>query len=373
MSTGGLRFVAVLLVAVATTAPGAQAVAQPAPSPTPEQLESEKLQAEIRKLELESKNLSGWRGRAAAYAPLAGVLTAIVALIGVFVTLRNGRREQRRQQDLDRAQREREQEQRENESLRRLDERFTAVLTDLGSTSEAVQAGAAVSLLTFLRPEHRAFHRQVRLVTLANLKVTHAGSVAKLLVRVFEAAVRTEEPLEPLERDLSRAELARVDLSGLDLSEADLAFATLRGANLKDATLWRARGHSVDLRGALLSGEHADLREIRFREAKCSDAQFHDANLRAAHLEAADLSRAEFQRARLQSAHFDEATLTGAKFEQADLNDAYFREATLDEAALRSIRRALNWQKAHFSPVDQARLDALSPPTVAPTTETEET
>ena len=98
------------------------------------------------------------------------------------------------------------------------------------------------------------------------------------------------------------------------------------------------------------------------RKAKAEKADFREANLRAAHLEEAILNGARFQKARLQSAHLDRAELVGAHFQQADLNDAYFVDATLDESTLRTITRAVNWERAHFSPADAQRLDDLMAP-----------
>jgi uncharacterized protein YjbI with pentapeptide repeats len=291
------------------------------------------------------------RGFVTAYAGVAGVVTAATAAAGLLLTYSRQRR-------LDREQRQNETEQRELDSRRHLDERFSAILSDLGDASEALQAAAAVSLLSFLRREHDAFHHQVRLVTLANLKVPHSDAVNKLLVRVLEAALRTCAPLDPIERDLSRAKLARANLAGLDLTEGDVAFADLTGADLTKAILYRARGFGALLEKARLC-DGADLREARFHEVRAAGANFCDSNLRAAHMKKADLTGAQFNRARLQSAHFEEAVLTGAEFEQADLNDAYFKAATLDDRSLKSIKGALNWRKAHFSPEYEQRLEAV--------------
>ena len=342
----------VALVAFAlATAPGAGSA-----NPT---LQQQKLQQEIEKLKQENANSRGVRGFVAAYAGIAGVFTAGAAVLGVLITFRGQRKDQARQAQLDREQRKNDREQREVESRRRLDERFNAIVTDLGSEREAVQAAAAVSLLTFLRPENEAFFRQVRLVTLANLKVSHSSVVTKLLVRVFEAALRTPDPLEPIELDLSDAKLARANLSELDLREADLSRADLHSADLTNAKLWRARGANPILINARLCGDQTDLTEVRWRKAQGAEANFCDAKLVKAHLEGGDFTNAQFQRARLQSAHLDDAQLEGARFEQANLNDTYFRGATLDEPAMKSIVRAENWEKAHFSPEVEARLRAL--------------
>lgn len=356
----GRRLATALVVAAACCVVAAQPAAgqtNPCSSPT-RTLANAKLCEEIRKLQLENAGSTGWRGSLTEVAGLAGVLSAVGAFVGVLLTFRSQRRQQAQQRVADH-------DQREAESQRLLDARFSSILGDLGAKSEAVQAGAAVSLLGFVDALHledeprAAFNHRARLAALANLKVSHTPTICKLLTRVLEAALRTSEPLEPAERDLSHAFLPRADLSELDLTSADVAFADLHEANLTNATLYRARGREADLTGARVCGKDTDLREIRFRKASAERADFRESNLRAAHLEEAILNGAKFQQARLQSAHLDNAELTGASFQQANLNDTYFTGATLDDATLQSITRGVNWQKAHFSPADKERLDAL--------------
>ncbi len=360
--------VAALLVALALPSIGAAAAAGVQEAPVDrvaQQLERQKLREEIRKLQLENRNERGVRGFFSSYSgSLTALLTVLVAIGGLMLTVRQQTRERVRQQDQDRQQRDRDREQRDVESSRHLDERFTSILTDLGATSEAVQAGAAISLLSFLRPEHAAYHRQIRLAALANLKVAHPPAVTRILTHVLEGAFRTADALETVERDLSRAELERIDLSELDLTEADLAFANLRSANLNNAILTRARGFGVELENARLSGDKTDLEAARLREAKGAGALFHNARLVSAHFERAILPGAEFQGAQLQAAHFEGADLRGAKFERAILSDTRFvsREegkAQLDESALRSISRAIDWEKAHFAPEHKQRVREL--------------
>jgi uncharacterized protein YjbI with pentapeptide repeats len=341
---------------------GRAAAAEPCAART---IEEQKLCAEIRKLEADRAQATGWHGMISSVAGLAGVLGAVGAVTGVLLTFRAQRSAQTEQ-------RIRDNQQREDESQRLLDERFGQILKDLGDDSPAVRAGSAISLLGFVDAPHlrdgarSAFNRRVRLATLANLKVTHDAEVCKLLRRVLEVALRTSDALEPVERDFAHAALRRADLSELDLTEADVAFADLQRANLTNSVLFRAQGLEVDITSARLSGPKADLREVRFRKAIGEGADFTEANLRAAHFDEARLKGARFQNARLQSAHFDRAELAGAAFQHADLNDAYFREAIFDDTSLRSITRALNWEKAHFSTDVRERLDSLQQSAPAP-------
>lgn len=340
-----MRFVASLALVLALVAAAGPAGAQTMSSET-ELLEQQKLRAEIRQLELQNESDSGWKeGLSTWVAPATAAAALIGALVAGFGFIH--------QRGLDRDQRERE-------SVRRLDERFSAILADLGATNQAVQAGAGVSLLTFLRPEQDAYHRQVRLVTLANLKVRQGDDpVVGLLVTVLEQALRTPAPLEPAEVDFDRAYLKDADLSGLDLRSATLVEANLKGADLRNVKLRGVRGYKAILEGAYLAGTDADLAGADFDEVQAPRAVFHEADLTSAKFRKASLAGARFESARLQSAHFDDADLRGARFQNADVNDTFFPGATLDEPTLRTLLNARHVWDAHYSPEVEAELRAL--------------
>jgi uncharacterized protein YjbI with pentapeptide repeats len=348
--------------------PPAQPTAEVPPTAT--DLEQEKLTQEIRHLRLENRDHEGFRGFVTAYVgslpAFAAVLTGLAAVIGLGLTARQAVHDRARQEAQALEESVRDRVQREIESRRVLDERFAAILMNLGAETEPIRAGAAVSLFTFLRRENSAYHSQVRLAALANLKVEHTPAVTRILVGVMERALRVSVPRRTAERDFSQAQMPRIDLSGLDLSGADLAFTNLRGANLTDASLRRAEGFSVVLEKARMCGTQANLEAVRFQAAKCAGALFHDARLVAAHFEDAVLTGAQFQRAKLQAAHLEGADLNGAQFQGAMLKDAYFfnrksgRKAALDDTALATITRAHDWEQAHFCRDHKARLYELS-------------
>ena len=329
-------------------------------SDSQQKLQEAKLRQEIIKLELENQRLKNFWAQLPSYG---AVFTALIALVGIFVTIWKQIIERSRQQQLDRRQRELDRQQREDESLRRLDEKFASVVADLGSERPPTQASAAVSIMSFLRPEYKVFHHQVFLILLANLKIEHDDAINKLLIGGFEKAIRirlqsAEERDELFVIDLSRCFLNRVDLSNLELKNADIGFAELRGANLTGVDLYRVRGMSANLEKARLS--RANLEEARLRKAQFSEAQFHEANLISADLEETDLRKAQLQKAKLQSAHLDNADLRGARFEQANLSDTFLRGATLNEDTLSSILKGYNWQKAHFDKKAEAKLRELA-------------
>lgn len=325
-----------------------------------ETLEIEKLRQEVVNLQLGNDNLkSPWT----KLSSNAAFITAIVALLGVFATVWKQLAESKRQMELDRRQRELDREQREIENQRGVDQKFTSIVADLGSASEAIQASAAVSIVTFLKPEYKVLHDQVFAILLANLKIKHREAVNQLIVTAFEKALRgkfdrAKEGADKLELDLSRANLTQSDLSGLDLTNADLGFAQLRLANLTGTILFRARGYEANLEKARLS--RANLNEARLQKARLNDAYLHECNLVATDMKEAELRGAQFQQAKMQAAHLEGADITGAKFEQANVSDTYFIGVKADAQALRSLVKACNWQKAHFDEEVRVKLEEMA-------------
>jgi uncharacterized protein YjbI with pentapeptide repeats len=312
-------------------------------------LETEKLRQEVRQLTLENERLAGsWQ----AFSSFAALLTAGVAVAGVFVTIWRQFEERRK-----------DRQQREFESRRRLDEKFTSIVTNLSSDNRSLQMSSAVSLLTFLKPEYSAFHEQVYLILLANLKLRAEPQINDLLVDAFQKVVRIRlgaagEAGGLTELDFSHTNLYRIDLSGLDLNGLDIGFADLRHANLRDANLFRVRGIEANLEKTRLT--RAKLGEARLVRANLREAHLHQANLVAATLKETNLRGAQFFQAQLQSAHLEKADVSGARFEQADLKDTYFTGATFDGQALASILKAGHWDKAHFDEEIAAKLAELN-------------
>lgn len=313
------------------------------------ELEDEKLRQEIAQLTLENERLSSsWQ----VFSPFTTLLTAIVAVAGVFVTI---------WKQFDERQRDRQQ--REFESRRRLDEKFTSIIVNISSDNRSLQMSSIVSLLTFLKPEYDTFHEQVYLILLANLKLKLDAQVNNLLVNAFEKALRIKlstlrETAEVDKLDFSHTNLYRIDLSGLNLRELDIGFADLRHANMKDVNLFRVRGIEANLEKCHLT--RANLGEARLVRANLAEAHLHQANLVAATLKEATLKGTQFYQAKMQSAHLESADITGAQFEQADLKDTYFIGSKFDQQVLRSILKAKNWDKAHFDEEITVKLAELN-------------
>ncbi|MDH5561965.1 MAG: pentapeptide repeat-containing protein, partial [Deltaproteobacteria bacterium] len=256
-------------------------------------------------------------------------------------------------------------EQREVESRRRMDEKFTAIVADVGSENTSTQVSAIISIMTFLKDEYASFHEQVFLILLANLKVQHKPQVNRLLIQAFAKAIRlyltssdcTDRTNRLGEYDFTYTHLYRINLSNLDLSNIDLAFAQMELANLENSNLFRMKGYKANLKKAQFTD--ANMGEARLAKANLEGAHFHRVNLVSSNLKETNLQKAQFFQAKLQSAHLEKADLNGARFEEADINDAYFYDACFDSSTIKSIRRAYNWEKAHFDDDVFERLNEL--------------
>lgn len=323
------------------------------------QLESAKLRQEIKKLEIENQKLgNNW----STIIGLAPFLTSVVALFGVFITLWKHLSEQSRQRDLDRKNL-------EDDRIRRFNDKFNSIVENLGSDSPAIQASAAVSIQTFLKPEYLEFHDQVFMILMANLKVQHSDVIRQLLTAGFEKAIRVkseliasenekiEEKDEKIILDLSGCILDHADMSKINLGWANLRGASLQHANLKESCLIRVRADGANLE--CLKGTGVDLEKARLKGANLSGAVFRDANLKWVHLEEANLSNCKFEHSLLQGAHLENSVLTGAHFEQANLNNVFFVGAELDITSMTSIVKAYNWRKAHFDPDIREKLEKI--------------
>lgn len=318
--------------------------------------EIEKLHAETEKLHSEVRNSSGVRGFFSQYA---GVITAAGALLAAAIAFVSQSRERNRLSQSDIATQQRVVEQRQAESDRNLAARFSQLLLDLGSDSEPVQAGAAVSLLTFLDQRDPTFHHQVRLATLANLKVSHQAAVTNLLRRTFERAMASPVPYDPVELDFSDASLAESTLRDLRLESARLDRADLRRADLTNTSLRGAFGSDLKLDGVILQGDKASLFNARLKNVKARAARLQGSEVVNAHIREADFGATRFEGARMQAAHFEDCNLSGAHFIGANVADTYFHGCLLDDNALRSLLKARNVEKAHFDAHHLARLQEL--------------
>jgi len=338
------------------------------------QLEEEKLRQEILKTDAEVQ-----QQRLSRITSIGSAGAALVAIIGVGITIWKTFTENTRQRVEDGLRQQTEQEQRERERVQREIESLRQLRGNLGAETSSIRVSAAVSMFPFLQSGSDSLHEEVYWILLGNLKIPHESQINRFMVRAFERVIRMKllkvKPGEWLDLPLDRVSLERIDLSGLDLSQTnltkkshdapsrlDLGFAYLQGANLNGTHLQRTRGIRVNLKKARLS--KANLSEVRFQKADLSSAILHEAIMVAADLKKAKLKGAQLQRAQLQSAHFENADLRGASFEQANLADTFFYGAKLSFETRQSILKAQNWRKAHFDSQTKKKLDALANPQV---------
>jgi uncharacterized protein YjbI with pentapeptide repeats len=255
--------------------------------------------------------------------------------------------EQKHQKKVESEQQKKDLELRIKEKNIRLEENLASIITNLGSVNSSLRASAAISLISYCKDEYKAFHEQVILICIANLKLDLDETTNRLLVNSLENAIKAyikEKPLKTLNIKLTRLKLDTIDLSGQNLEGVDLAFSSLRFANLSNAKLRRMRGYKTDFFGANLSG--ANLQEARLQKAIFEKARMHDANLISADLKHSNLKNCKFNAAQMQSAHFQSADLSGAEFNKADISDAYFLDLASD--IIIKIRKVKKCANTHF-------------------------
>ena len=328
------------------------------PSPTPSSstyLQNEKLQQQIRQLEISNEDASNVWHYLIVLAPTAAAFAAILTFSLGWSTQRN---ESKRQK-------EKELDQRTSESIREFDGRFASVVTNLGSDSVSLQASAASTLPIFLAPRYRDFGSHIIRVVSANLRFPRDKIVLDLLIDVLGSAIRYQYPANAEEEPADGVDLTDTQSPGLNITRAKLRGKFVAdGANLSrgrmDGTdLWKAELRRATLAHASL--RQANLGQARLDGADISHAIFHGCPASSVSLRGADGRFAQFQGAHLQSAHLDGADLRGARFEGADLADCYFLQAKLDTGALTSILKSNRWRSAHFEPDVRARLISGTP------------
>ncbi|NEW84448.1 MAG: pentapeptide repeat-containing protein [Mariniphaga sp.] len=277
----------------------------------------------------------------------SSALTVLVALAGAIFTFLKFSKEQKDQKQTESKQQERDLELKIKEKNIRLEENFSSIVKNLGSNNPSLKASAAISLISYCKDDRKAFHEQVLLICIANLKLDLDETTNRLLVNSLENAIKAnlkEKSLKQLNVKLTRLKLDTIDLSGLNLEDIDLAFSSLKFANLSNTKLKRMRGYKTNFFGANLTG--ANLQEARLQKAIFEKSKMHETNLISADLKYSNLKYCKFHAAQMQSAHFQSAELIGAEFNKADIADAYFLNLTSDVKT--KIQKAKRWEKANY-------------------------
>ena len=304
-------------------------------------LNKEKLAQEVQQLKNQNEpDLLGWlRTNAAVFVVVIG------GLIGLFRWF-GDRRSEREKRDED---------------------RFQAVVADLGSNHIEARVGAAIMLCTFLQPGYERFYRQSFDLAVAHLRLRKPdleikddpeapvlASLNQALIVVFKAAfprtrewvkqgspssrlqrlkarlkriLRREKPFEPQYLDASRIRLDNAFLVPSDLERIWMREAFLKGTHLNGANLNRANLRRADLSGAWLSEAHLNGADLSW--ANLNGTDLIKADLTEAHLRGADLCKAYLEGVNLCGVDLSENDrLSGINLRGAKYNKEMIYERT---------------------------------------------
>jgi uncharacterized protein YjbI with pentapeptide repeats len=289
--------------------------ATPLPAVAPvdkDQLDLEKAQLEIEKLKSEK---SWWWNVFASILPtLVSTLVVIGGgLLGFHKWREDHRIEQaKRDEDYKKEQRKRAEDY-QKEQAKLDEERFQKVVEGLGSDRLEARVGAAIMLLTFLRPGYEKFYSQTFLLAVAHLRLRKADpdtpqpldALSQALIVVFrEAFSKARDNIEnfvPENLDASGIHMDTAYLSKIDLRKIRVRDAYFRGAVLWKAQLQNSYFKYSDLSGANLSRANlsgADFVNTILKDAKLENANFENAHLSGANLEGAKLKDANPEKAK---------------------------------------------------------------------------
>lgn len=301
---------------------------QKAQDPAVAELQKEKLELEVEKLQIENANAErnvtttrGWLNL--LYANVAVSVAIVLGFIGLFRYLRERR----------------------EELLKREDERFEEVVKGLGDEQPEQRVSSAVLLPTFLRPGYKRFYRQVFNLAAGNLRTQTKETATSSPTPLIQALVSVMRESYPLARDALKDQpkndknryigrflnAAGVNLDRAFLDDADFRVAWLRGASFREAALRAANFTDAMLEESDCSA--ADLENAILCNAIVKETNFTEAALRGADLSSARADGAKFNRANLAELFMEGGTIGGADFTGADLSGATFRDVVFSSAS----------------------------------------
>ena len=329
-------------------------------------LSKQQLTLQVKQLQNQLQNQKNWLEDNST-ALIAGFVTIVVALFGIYQWAGNRRDERRKEivvQD-------NELEDRKAEREKQAEERFQKVVEGLGSERIEAKVGAAITLRSFLQPGYEQFYRQAFDLAVAHLRLRKAeasapeppsssdqvltlsttaiplDSLSQALITVFKEAFplarnelkkelkKTNVQFDPLLLAATDVQLDYAYLARTNLTQAWLVGASLRKANLAGAHLEWAELIGAHLEWALLDGaqlEGANFSRAHLEGAHLNNAQLEEAHLNNAQLEGAELIGAQLEGAYLIGAQLEGVRLNGAQLEGADFSMAQLKGAVLTEA-----------------------------------------
>ena len=313
------------------------------------------------------------------YELLTGLATAIVAVLGIFIsymTVRLTRQQNKAQREALQADREAAQLERTvaREAAQR--DRFTYAIEHLKDESLAIRMGALFELKKLGLDNPKEQENIVRILSsfikgrIENRKLLKKpkvqGGLPKPTEDVFLACEITSlfsvhggkallsyltaegvylHSIELHGALLQRADLTDSIMNDADLIESDMCFANLQRASFERATLQRAILQEANLQDARLESANlqtTDLMKTNLQGANLKFANLQNANLTSANLRGADLAVADFREAFLGGANFQIACLIGVDFKGADFWEADLRGASLVGAKNLTATQLLN-------------------------------
>lgn len=293
------------------------ATVQAMPTLSKDELEIIKLKLENKKIDNEN---SWW------WITITSLIPPVLSVLGVFAAVFVGFKQWKGQQEADREKRHIDF---VVEQGKLGEERFQNVVKGFESERVEARVGAAILLLTFLRPGYEQFYSQVFYLAISLLRLRkYDPKIPEPVDAMSQALITVLRQSFYLARgdDLSKFESEDLDATGVQLdnaylSKTDLRKIRLRNASLRGTYFWRSQ-----------------LQEAYFKHSNLKDAFFVHANLEEADLGDTILVNANFGGAYLRGAHFRDADLKGADFTGADLSDTRIQNAkSLKGTILRGV------------------------------------
>jgi len=258
-------------------------------------LEGEKLKHEIRKLEHETSAKAQRLDRIRGYAGATGLVTALVGVIGLFFSIRQGFDQVRQSNQL------------------RVAEQYERALGGLAEGSDPKRLSGVMSLRKFLEdPERRTGAAQAL-----------ASALAFEKDRVVRNAI--EDALNPKNLDTKTAkavlEVLITNSRGL-VEDGNLRLLSLtQDDRVASPASPLSRAASVGRLIAELS-RTPNVGVDDYSGIYCARCNYSYAELNGVHFDNAVLYRADFSNAQLEKATFNRAVIEGAVFERANLQGA---------------------------------------------------
>ncbi|MGR3278712.1 pentapeptide repeat-containing protein [Acaryochloris marina NIES-2412] len=259
-----------------------------------------------------------------------GVLTTVLAAIGLIRTVEDSRENRKLvQQQLTQDRKQFD----ENQALiqqRLITDRFSKSATLLSDDDKAVRI-AAIFALERIAKDSSIDHWTI--MELLSVYVLEKSPLSNNKEKVNAISSDVQAALTVIGRRIvERDEGKTIDLSARYLQRANLIGANFKSATLFGANLRFANLNSANLSGANLSNTNASSSE--FIGAKLISANLNTTELNRAKLSDADFSNADLSNAKLRKADLSNAILTNAKLADADLSGAILLNTNLLETKL---------------------------------------